>query len=134
MPASDMGKEAIAETSEDILEWSLAAHGYEPYGQYALRVAIAEHHLRAPVRARNPRADANRPGEPGACCRGRRRLPASRVAHHGLPGDLDDFAEMNAVYREFFDTRHPARATVGVAEMVGALWVEIDAVALIPSR
>ena len=44
--------------------------------------------------------------------------------------DLDrDYAEMNAVYREYFgDDRLPARATVGVARLAKGLLVEISCI------
>jgi len=43
--------------------------------------------------------------------------------------DIDDFAEMNRVYSEFFGEHKPARATVEVSNLpLGAL-VEIEAVA-----
>lgn len=44
--------------------------------------------------------------------------------------DLDDFAGMNAVYREFFPVAAPARATVGAGLVVGK--VEIDCIAVVP--
>ena len=47
--------------------------------------------------------------------------------------DLDrDYAEMNAVYREYFgDDRLPARATVGVARLAKGLLVEISCIAVV---
>ena len=42
---------------------------------------------------------------------------------------VEDFAEMNAVYREFFDAPYPARSTVYVGLNPGLL-VEIDALAV----
>lgn len=44
--------------------------------------------------------------------------------------NLDDFAGMNAVYREFFPESPPARATVRADLVVGK--VEIDCVAVVP--
>ena len=44
----------------------------------------------------------------------------------------EDFAAMNAVYREFFDSPYPARSTVYVGLNPGLL-VEIDALAVLPS-
>ncbi len=43
--------------------------------------------------------------------------------------DFDDFAAMNAVYREFFPTEPPARATVGVTALAADFRVEIEATA-----
>jgi 2-iminobutanoate/2-iminopropanoate deaminase len=44
--------------------------------------------------------------------------------------DLNDFAAMNAVYSEFFQTPCPARSTVQVARLPRDVRVEIDAIAL----
>jgi 2-iminobutanoate/2-iminopropanoate deaminase len=43
--------------------------------------------------------------------------------------DFDDFAAMNAVYREFFPTEPPTRATVGVTRLAADYRVEIEVVA-----
>lgn len=43
--------------------------------------------------------------------------------------DLSRFAEVNAVYAEYFDGEPPARATVQVAALPKGAEVEIDAVA-----
>lgn len=43
--------------------------------------------------------------------------------------DFDAFAEYNAVYREYFPVDPPARATVGVARLVGDYLVEIEVTA-----
>jgi 2-iminobutanoate/2-iminopropanoate deaminase len=40
--------------------------------------------------------------------------------------DIDAFAEMNAVYREYFPTSPPARTTVGVSGLPGGAVVEIS--------
>jgi 2-iminobutanoate/2-iminopropanoate deaminase len=40
--------------------------------------------------------------------------------------DFDDFAEMNAAYREYFPTEPPARATVGVTALAADFRVEIE--------
>lgn len=40
--------------------------------------------------------------------------------------DFDAFADYNAVYREYFPVEPPARATVGVARLVGDYLVEIE--------
>lgn len=45
--------------------------------------------------------------------------------------DLSRFAEMNAVYGEFFKPPYPARATVQAAALPKGAEVEIDAIALI---
>ncbi len=42
---------------------------------------------------------------------------------------MDDFAEMNGVYAEFFGTHRPARAAVEVARLPRDVDVEIDAIA-----
>mgnify|MGYP001606819346 CR=1 FL=1 len=44
--------------------------------------------------------------------------------------DMNDFAEMNAAYGEFFSEEPPARATVQVARLPKDVAVEIDCVAL----
>jgi len=44
--------------------------------------------------------------------------------------DMNDFAEMNAAYGEFFGERPPARATVQVARLPKDVAVEIDCIAL----
>lgn len=44
--------------------------------------------------------------------------------------DMNDFAEMNAAYGEFFVERPPARATVQVARLPKDVAVEIDCIAL----
>jgi len=43
--------------------------------------------------------------------------------------DFDAFAEYNAIYREYFPIDPPARATVGVARLVGDYLVEIEVTA-----
>jgi len=49
--------------------------------------------------------------------------------------DMHDFADMNAVYAEFFPENPPARSTVEVAALPKGALVEIDCVALIsPTR
>ena len=50
------------------------------------------------------------------------------VKSHGLPRDFADFAAMNAVYREYFPTEPPTRATVGVTALA-ATSVEIEVIA-----
>jgi 2-iminobutanoate/2-iminopropanoate deaminase len=43
--------------------------------------------------------------------------------------DMADFAAMNEVYREYFPTDMPVRATVGVNALAGPFRVEIDVTA-----
>lgn len=43
--------------------------------------------------------------------------------------DFAEFARMNAVYREFFPTEPPTRATVGVTALASDYRVEIEVVA-----
>ena len=47
--------------------------------------------------------------------------------------DFDAFAEYNAVYREYFPVDPPARATVGVARLVGDYRIEIEVTAARPT-
>jgi 2-iminobutanoate/2-iminopropanoate deaminase len=44
--------------------------------------------------------------------------------------DLNDFAEVNAVYGRYFEAAPPARATVQVAALPRGARVEIDAIAV----
>jgi 2-iminobutanoate/2-iminopropanoate deaminase len=44
--------------------------------------------------------------------------------------DMGDFAAMNAVYREFFESPFPARCCVHVGDLAGDADVEIDAMAV----
>ena len=44
--------------------------------------------------------------------------------------NIDDYAEMNNVYRTFFPTEPPARETVAVAEIVRGALVEISCIAV----
>ena len=46
--------------------------------------------------------------------------------------EMDDFAEMNGVYAEFFESVPPARTTVAVKSLPKGARVEIDLVAAIP--
>ena len=43
--------------------------------------------------------------------------------------DFDEFAEMNAVYREYFADEPPTRATVGVTRLAADYRVEIEVLA-----
>jgi 2-iminobutanoate/2-iminopropanoate deaminase len=45
--------------------------------------------------------------------------------------DMGEFAEMNAVYAEFFRMRPPARATVEAARLPRDVSIEIDCIAVI---
>jgi 2-iminobutanoate/2-iminopropanoate deaminase len=45
--------------------------------------------------------------------------------------DMNDFAEMNAVYGEFFGSTPPARATVEVSRLPRDVSVEIDCIAVL---
>ena len=45
--------------------------------------------------------------------------------------DMNDFAEMNATYGEFFGSAPPARATVEVSRLPRDVAVEIDCIALL---
>jgi len=45
--------------------------------------------------------------------------------------NMDDFAEMNRVYGEFFSEAAPARATVEVARLPKDVGVEIDCIAVV---
>ncbi len=47
---------------------------------------------------------------------------------------MQDFAQMNAVYAEFFANSPPARSTVAAAELPKGALVEIDATALLKPR
>ena len=43
--------------------------------------------------------------------------------------DINDFAEMNEVYNEFFPTPYPARSSIAVAALPKGAKVEIEAIA-----
>ena len=43
--------------------------------------------------------------------------------------DMDDFAAMNAIYREYFPIDPPTRATVGVSRLAVGARIEIEAMA-----
>ncbi len=43
--------------------------------------------------------------------------------------DFDDFPAMNQVYREFFETEPPTRATVGVTRLAADYRIEIEVIA-----
>jgi len=44
-------------------------------------------------------------------------------------GDIDDFDEMNAAYKEYFQDNPPARSAVEVGELPKGAGVEIEAIA-----
>lgn len=49
--------------------------------------------------------------------------------------NMDDFAKMNTVYKEFFkEGNYPARTTVGVAKLVFGASVEMTMTAAVPPR
>lgn len=43
--------------------------------------------------------------------------------------DMDEFAAMNAIYREYFPSEPPTRATVGVSRLAVGARIEIEAIA-----
>ena len=45
--------------------------------------------------------------------------------------NMNDFAEMNSVYAEFFSSNPPARATVEVSRLPRDVSVEIDCIAVL---
>ena len=47
--------------------------------------------------------------------------------------NIDDFAEMNTVYGEYFAEPYPARSTVGVSALAKGALVEIEVVAVQPN-
>ena len=47
--------------------------------------------------------------------------------------DMAQFAEMNAVYAEFFTSDHPARSAIQVAALPKGGIVEIEAIAVLPA-
>lgn len=48
--------------------------------------------------------------------------------------DMNDFAQMNAVYGEFFKAPFPARAAIEVARLPKDVKVEVEAIALVKGR
>lgn len=46
--------------------------------------------------------------------------------------DLNDFAEMNAIYKEYFASDFPARTTIQAARLPLDFQIEVDAIAIIP--
>ena len=46
--------------------------------------------------------------------------------------NMDDFAEMNSVYAEFFSSQPPARATVEVARLPRDVSIEVECIAVLP--
>ncbi len=47
--------------------------------------------------------------------------------------DMNDFAAMNEIYRQYFDHEPPARSTAEVSRLARGALVEIEAVAVIPA-
>jgi 2-iminobutanoate/2-iminopropanoate deaminase len=43
--------------------------------------------------------------------------------------DMSQFQTMNAIYREYFPTEPPTRATVGVARLASSFQIEIEVIA-----
>ena len=48
--------------------------------------------------------------------------------------DMNDFAQMNTIYAEFFSQDYPARSTVQVSALPKGVAVEIEAIALISNQ
>jgi 2-iminobutanoate/2-iminopropanoate deaminase len=46
--------------------------------------------------------------------------------------NMDNFGEMNAIYKEYFPANPPARTTIQAARLPLNFRVEIDAIAVIP--
>lgn len=46
--------------------------------------------------------------------------------------DMDRFAELNAIYTEYFGTNPPARTCVQVARLPKDIQVEVEAIAVLP--
>lgn len=44
--------------------------------------------------------------------------------------DMDDFPQMNKIYREYFKNHKPVRTTLGVVSLPGAISVEMKAIAV----
>jgi 2-iminobutanoate/2-iminopropanoate deaminase len=65
------------------------------------------------------------------CAAARTRLDAA-VRMTIYMTDLGGFAEVNAVYAEFFPGPPPARVTIGVAALPKGASVEIDAIVALP--
>lgn len=48
--------------------------------------------------------------------------------------DIKDFAEFNAIYREYFKTNLPARTTIAVSGLVIGARIEIDCIAFVAPK
>ena len=48
--------------------------------------------------------------------------------------DMDNYAEMNAIYAEYFQTDPPVRTTVEVARLPFDIMLEVDVIAYIPQE
>ena len=83
---------------------------------------------RGPGRHRGRDAGDARQRRPAAR-RGRPRLSRTSSRCTVYLRDFDDFAAMNAVYREYFPTEPPARATVGVTALAEDFRIEIEVTA-----
>ncbi len=46
--------------------------------------------------------------------------------------DVNNFSEMNEIYRRYFTENQPSRTCVGVSDLPGGLQIEINAVAYMP--
>jgi len=46
--------------------------------------------------------------------------------------DMNDFGEMNGIYKEYFSQNPPARTTIQAARLPLDFRIEIDAIALLP--
>ena len=58
-------------------------------------------------------------------------IEMSQILRTGVLKDMNMFADMNAVYGEFFEGDYPARAAVEVARLPKDALVEIEAVAYV---
>ena len=58
-------------------------------------------------------------------------LKEAGVKTTGLMADMNDFADMNAVYAEFFTEPYPARSAVAVKALPKGALVEIEVVAAV---
>ena len=47
--------------------------------------------------------------------------------------NMDNFGEMNAIYKEYFPSDYPARTTIQAARLPLNIRIEIEAVAILPS-
>ena len=89
--------------------------------------------MRRAATARSPVASRRRPGRCSTTS-----VDCSRATGLGFGDvvrctvylrDFEHFAAMNAIYREYFPTEPPARATVGVSGLAADFDIEIDVTA-----